>query len=254
MRQEKITIYTRKLNRTLLKKTGTKNAYITDKKLLAFFDYYDINELITTQNESNRIIFHLKNNLYQSKSIFSDTDFIEMHIVRGVNTEVRLSGADFSNMLDRNGITETDSIIIEKVKKENEKPCYYMSFSISENTIVLQNLNNMENKYWAWDNTNNIEMWNDVAFFNAYIYKNEIMNKKKLRFRYLGNIFIEMAARERSQEKKIFAIEEYFDGKWIPLSDFRNFKTLELNRNAQELTIYKRDKIPSKITECEVQV
>lgn len=252
MSKEIRTTYTRKLNRTLLKKTGTKNAYITDKKLLGFFGYEDIGELVTTQNENNKIIFHLKNNFYQAKSLFSDNDFIEMHIVRGINTEIRLSGADFSNMLERNGITETDSIIIEKIKRENEKPFYSMSFSIAENTIVLQKLNNSENKYWTWDNTNNIEMWNDEKFFNAYIYKDENFAKKKLRFKQLEKTLIEMAARGQAQEKKLFAIEEFFNEKWISVTGFESFKTLELNRNGQDLTIYKRDKIPSKITECEV--
>lgn len=252
MSKEIRTTYTRKLNRTLLKKTGTKNAYITDTKLLRFFGYDNIGELVTTQNENNKIIFHLKNNLYQTKSLFSDTDFIEMHIVRGVNTEIRLSGADFSNMLEKNGITETDSIVIEKVEKKNEEPNYFMSFSIAENTIVFQLLNNNEDKYWAWDNASNIEVWNDVDFFNAHVYGNENFSKKKICFSYIGDTLIEMPARGQSQRKKLFTIKEFFNDEWRPANDLKKIKTLELNRNGQDLTIYKRDKISSKITECEV--
>ena len=54
----------RKLNRTLLKKEGTKEVYITGKNvLMPFFDYTDISDLATSRKEdSAKRMFSYKRN------------------------------------------------------------------------------------------------------------------------------------------------------------------------------------------------
>lgn len=244
--------YTRRLNRTLLKKTGTKNAYLTDKKFLEFFGYDNIGQLVSTQNESNKIIFHLQNT-QNTKKIFSfnDYDIIEMHIVRATN-EIRLSGNDFSNMLEKHGITETDSIIINRVIKDDGKIINYMSFAMAKDTIVLQPFVNGENEYWAWDNYFSLEMWQDKNEFVTNIYDEGNIETKTLRFTFLREIEIEMTARGLSQKKKLFSIEEKHNEQWYKANIYKTFKALEIVRDGDVLSIYKREKFISNIMVSEV--
>lgn len=251
MRESCITYFLRRLNRTLLKKTGTKNAYLTDTKFLQFFGFKNIGQLTTTQDYSNKIVFYFKNTQNQRKDLLFDEDaFIEMHIVRGVNTEIRLSGKNFSNILNKYGITETDSIIIEKVNN-NEQIKYYMSFSFEINTIVLEQFSEGKNEYWIWDNYAGIESWDDNECFNAFVYNNGACCEKKLRLKFLRNESIEMRARNEAQEKKIFSIEELIDGKWTNKLLFSQ-KLLEFTKMDKYITVCDREKLLSKIIECEV--
>lgn len=244
--------YTRRLNRTLLKKTGTKNAYLTDKKFLTFFGYDDIGQLVSTQNESNKLIFHLQNTQNTRKIFsFSDYDIIEMHIVRATN-EIRLSGNDFSNMLENHGITETDSIIINRVIKDNGEIINYMSFAMAKDTIVLQPFVDGKNEYWAWDNYFNLEMWQDKNEFVTNIYDDGYVATKTLRFNFLRETEIEMVARGLSQKKKLFSIEEKHNDQWYKATIYPSFKALEIERDGDELSIYKREKLISDITTSEV--
>lgn len=250
--REKRQTYTRRLNRTLLKKTGTKNAYLTDKKFLTFFGYDDIGELVSTQNESNKIVFYLRNTQNTRAGFsFGDTEFIEMHIVRATN-EVRLSGNDFSNMLEKHGITETDSIILNRIIKDDGSIKNYMSFAMAKDTIVLQPLIDGKNEYWAWDNYYNLEMWKDKAEFASSIYDGGLIEKKTLRFNLLRETEIEMAARGTTQTKKLFSAEEMHNGQWYKATFYPTFKALEVVRDGDELSIYKREKLNSEITESEV--
>lgn len=245
-------IYTRRLNRTLLKKTGTKNAYLTDKKFLSFFGYDDIGELVSTQNESNKIIFYLRNTQNTRAGFsFNDGDFIEMHIVRATN-EVRLSGNNFSNMLEEHGITETDSIILNRIKTEDGRITNYMSFAMAKDTIVLQPLIDGANEYWAWDNYYNLEMWNDKSEFTSNIYDEGLLSKKTLRFNFLRETEIEMAARGTSQKKKLYSAEEKHNGQWYKATFYPSFRALEIVRDGDELSIYKREKLNSEVSESEV--
>lgn len=244
--------YTRRLNRTLLKKTGTKNAYLTDKKFLSFFGFDDINQLVSTQNDTNRITFYLKNTQNTRLNYsFKDNEYIDMHIVKATN-EVRLSGNDFSNMLENHGITETDAIIINRIKTEDGQIKHFMSFSIAKDTIVFQPSNQETNKYWAWDNCDNIEMWSDKTEFISNIYEDGHVSKKILRFNLLGNEEIPMAARGTSQIKKLFSIEEKNNNQWYAASLFPKFRALEIVRDGDELSIYKRENLISEIIESEV--
>lgn len=245
-------IYTRRLNRTLLKKTGTKNAYLTDKKFLSFFGYNDIAQLVSTQNDLNKIVFYLRNT-QNTKADFSfkEKDFIEMHIVRATN-EVRLSGNNFSNMLEEHGITETDSIILNRIKTDDGTITNYMSFAMAKDTVVLQPLIVGTNEYWAWDNYYDLEMWNDKDEFVSNLYDGGLISKKILRFKYLRNTEIEMAARGTTQTKKLFSAEEKHNEQWYKASFYPSFKALEIVRDGDELSIYKREKINSEVSESEV--
>lgn len=244
--------YTRRLNRTLLKKTGTKNAYLTDKKFLTFFGYDNIEQLVSTQNETNKIIFYLRNTQNtKAEYSFNVNDFIEMHIVKATH-EVRLSGNNFSYMLEQHGITETDSIIINRVHSDDGAIKYYMSFAMAKDTMVLQPMADGSNEYWVWDNYDNREMWTDRLEFISYVYDFGQMTKKILRFKFLRETEIEMVARGISQTKKLFSAEEKINNKWYKAFFYTTFKNLEIIRDGDELSIYKRENLSSEVTESEV--
>ncbi len=246
-----IETYSKPMNRTLLKKTGTKNGYLTDVKFIKFFGYNSVNDLVTTQNDRNKIIFNLTNRLYQSQ-IFQIGEKIEMHIVRGVNTEGRLSGRHFLEMLQQHGITETDKVIIEK-KIENDVVLEYnMSFSVDENLLVLQQYNDT-NRFWLWDNYFNKDIWTDSTYFNSNIYVNGNTINKTLRFREIETVTIKMIAAKKEQLKRLYIIEELNNSNWIETKLFKNWKLLQIEKDRSILNIRNRDTIESNLSRTEVQ-
>lgn len=98
----------RKLNRTLLKKEGTKEVYITGKNvLMPFFDYDDIEKLATSRREDKaKRLFVYKKKINEEKRSTTLT-------VTRENNEVRLTG--FEDFFVTNDVNEVDQIVIECV-------------------------------------------------------------------------------------------------------------------------------------------
>ena len=93
----------RKLNRTLLKKEGTKEVYITGKNvLMPFFGYSSINQLATSRkDEESKRQFIAKG----EKGEYLSTLTLS---VTKENNEVRLTG--FEGFFTVNNINEVDKI------------------------------------------------------------------------------------------------------------------------------------------------
>lgn len=185
----------RKLNRTLLKKEGTKEVYITGKNvLMPFFDYTNINDLATSRKEEKaKRLFEYKRNV-DSTSPSGTT----LSVTRE-NNEVRLTG--FEDFFVVNDVNEVDQIVLECIDDGRSKrylldylkclstrvlqsydskdSCanYQVNFNKKEisnpsgtvsvrETIQLTEINppieRYDNAYWLWDDSFDAERWQEL--------------------------------------------------------------------------------------------
>lgn len=261
-------IVVRKLNRTQLKKEGTKEIYLTGKGLLEFFGFADINELSTRRNDPKaQKLFFLKSQYYSQL----DPQPLYMSVTKE-NDEVRFTG--FSEYLPFD-IKETDSMVLEAIENSNGEVVYLLDFIKSENILVLQaysekddlvnytqninsrgniqlefisktNTNSKSSKmYWLWDSRENLQIPIDLPI-KAKINYGGLPVNKTIRFKDSGQSFKKlMKAMSNSnrkiefQEKKLYIIEELISNDWMPLSDI-NYSVLELIFNGSFVMVLDR--------------
>lgn len=278
----------RKLNRTLLKKEGTKEVYITGKNvLMPFFDYTDISDLATSRKEDSakRMFFYKRNSNSHSGTTLS---------VTRENNEVRLTG--FEDFFAVNDVKEVDQIVLECVDDgvtkrylldyvkclftrvlqsyEAKDNCanYEVNFNRKEITSpsgtvsvretiqlseIIPPIEDYENVYWLWDDSFSEERWEeliDCELEITFVAKG-IVSKKIVRIGKLGRKFNKiMKARTSSsnkleyQEKELYCIQELVDGEWC-IADFDGIRNLELIDEGKRIKILNRDAMSFCITE-----
>lgn len=264
-----------KLNRTLLKKEGTKEIYITANGLMSFFGYRDIEELPTSRKDpASKWPFFYKKNLYGS---FGKPDMI-LQVTRE-NNEVRLTG--FKDFFDKNEVNEVDKIILECIETRGEQR-YLLDCLKCSDTRVLQSydikdslenysitksekgsvqfskliipVEQYTNAYWLWDDAFDADRWNemtDVPVDVIFMAKRRVV-KKTIKIVKI-NVKIKKLLKARSdrqaeyQEKELYMIYEQSGEEWV-VADFMGVRNLELtdekgrikisNRNAATFCLY----------------
>ena len=269
----------RKLNRTLLKKEGTKEVYITGRPVfLPFFEIQDVDELPTSrQDERAKRLFAYKKKM---------DEFITLRVTLE-NNEVRMTG--FGDYFERNGLSEVDNILLECLD-DGENKNYYLDYVICDKTRVLQKytssdnsenytiemvkrevknkstgnmdiresiqltdkvppIENYDNAYWLWDDSFDKDRWGDLINkdIQAVFLNRGAVKKKTICIKSLGKSFKKiMKAQTNSknelvyQDKELFEILELVDGEWIQ-ADFAGVGILEICDENQRIKIKDRD-------------
>ena len=240
----------RKLNRTLLKKEGTKQFYITGKNvLLKLFDYADISELISTQNDKNKVCLYLKREFYE----LENPKAIEAHITRA-NNEVRLTGEHLGNVFLDLKVSEVDTMTLESI--EANKKIFLLDFCVYKSRRVFQKYNQSDeqeglsnvhtdefnNGFWAWDNRECLDLWNDTLGVEmvAFFYNKGVEKRKSIRIRKIGKFEKYMRAIKRGQEKYVYIFEEKLSGEW-EIANFDEVSLLEIDKRNDKLYITNRN-------------
>lgn len=254
----------RKLNRTLLKKEGTKQFYVTGKEvLMKLFGYVSMDDLESTQTENN------KKGLFNKKEYYtqSNPEEIEVHITRA-NNEVRMTGEKLGEIMQATDITEVDMMVIENVINAQGEEVFLFDFVSCENMLVFQKYNKSDeeneelaavheaifgNAYWMWDAPANNRMSlisNEEPFSVTFIEKNS-KKSKQIRLRQIGIFRKNMKAVKRFQEKELFVVEENQDGEWVQ-TDFQGLNLAELVFRDDGVMLAGRNKNTWKYYEREV--
>ncbi len=256
----------RKLNRTQLKKEGTKEIYITGKnELMAFFDYHSIDELATSRSDERAkrtFLVRDENGKKLSELTLSVTK---------ENNEVRLTG--FGDFFSENNIKEVDQIVLE-CHQTSDSTEYFLSYCKNYNSRVLQaystgdsveNYNittngrgsiqfqNKEipqeaplNTYWLWDDNFDENQWNEMLGKKLDVI---VISRRKVEKRI---VLIEdtkqkikklLKAKSSSsnklvfQEKKLYKIKELVGDVWKDADFGPNTKNLELTVDGGKVKI-----------------
>lgn len=271
----------RKLNRTLLKKEGTKEVYITGKNvLMPFFDYDDIEKLATSRREDKaKRLFVYKKKINEEKRSTTLT-------VTRENNEVRLTG--FEDFFVTNGVNEVDQIVIECVDTGSDKhymldyikclntrvfqsfevkdSCanYQVSFNKKEiknssgtvsvrKTIQLSDISpaieQYDNAYWLWDDSFNETKWGEILGKEmeiVYIAKSKVVTKT-IKILKLNKTFKKILKAKTSSSNKL----EYQDKELYSIlelkngewqvADFDGIRNLELVDEGDRIKICNRD-------------
>ena len=260
----------RKLNRTLIKKEGTKEVYITGKSgLMSFFGYENVENLPKKRkDEASKKIFINKRMGYDSADCY-----MELRVTKE-NGEVRLTG--FKNFFEDNKINEVDQIILEYIELDGESR-YLLDYFKCKNTRVFQSysaeddcenynvsfdeagairfdkiavpIEKQKGIYWLWDDSFDESRWSEIINTQIEVV---FLNKKKV---YNKMIKIEktedvvkklLKAQSNSsrqikfQEKNLYVIFELVEGEWIT-ADFDGIKNLELVDEQGRIRISNRD-------------
>ncbi len=257
----------RKLNRTLLKKAGTKEIYITNVDLMRLFDYTSIDQLATSRTDA------------QSKKLFRVKDEqgnqlpdLVLSVTRE-NNEVRLTG--FGDFFKQNNISETGTITLECYEIGATKE-YMLSFCRNANIRVLkayetsdnlanyqvtntngrisiseleQAVENYENTYWLWDDSFNENRWVELTSkeLDVVCLQNNISERKTLKIEALEDSFKKiLKAKSTSsnrviyQVKKLYKIRELVNEEWVD-ADLHGIKLVELKDENQRIVLMDRE-------------
>ena len=258
----------RKLNRTLLGKEGTKQTYITGRKLLDFFEC-QFEQLPTNGKDSNsRKTFYKKSEYFSSKEPTPYT----LNLIRATN-EVRLTG--FSELLPSD-VTETDTIVLESFINAVGKTVYLFNVVKNDYTVVLSKYSveddedsynkirtsngaikfslrydaaiKRENSYWMWDN-NSQDIWDQLIEkpIDAYFSFKGKTEKKTIRivpahlsFNKLFKAFSSAKKDIITQKKELFIFEEETADGWRQLPEFE-LSLLEISYVDSHLIISDRN-------------
>lgn len=231
----------KKLNRTQLKKEGTKEYYVTG---LAFSDLFSKKreDLSVNRSDSNaKIKFTVEN---------SKNKEIELSLTKE-NNEVRLTG--FGTYFIDNDIKETDELVfivnvyndktentLRLIKKNNIRVLQKYSANDNANNFDIKDrratmktetegviLENYDNAYWFWDDSfdhEKIKTTNNsrINALFSYSYKGERRcDKKTIRFNKINKSFpklmkamLSSGSKEYTQEKELYTLEEYENNSW----------------------------------------
>ena len=257
----------RKLNRTLLKKSGTKEIYITNVDLMRFFGYASMEQLPTSRNDE------------RAKKLFKvrdeqggDLPDLVLKVTKE-NNEVRLTG--FSSFFEDNEINETASITLECCETDESKE-YMLSFCRNANIRVLKafdtgdslanyqviNSNNKlsfskldhskenyENAYWLWDDSFNESRWTELLSRDlmAVCLFNQMSEQKTIRIEALGISFKKILKAQstssrcaRYQDKALYRITELVNDEWVD-ADLHGTQRVELRDENQRIVLMNRD-------------
>lgn len=154
-------IAVRKLNRTLLKKEGTKEIYITGKNvLMPFFGFDNMEELPTSRkDEDSKRVFKFKKNLYGENN-----SEMTLRVTRE-NNEVRLTG--FEDFFEANDLNEVDQIIIECMESDGVQK-YALDYLKCNNTRVLQSYEVVKKLMKAKSSSVNQAVFQEKELYRIY--------------------------------------------------------------------------------------
>lgn len=271
----------RKLNRTLLKKEGTKEVYITGKNvLMPFFDYDDIEKLATSRREDEA------KKLFAYKKMVGGEKRNTTLTVTRENNEVRLTG--FEDFFVTNDVNEVDQIVIECVDTgvdrhylldyikclntrvlqsfEAKDSCenYQVSFNKKEiknpsgtisvrETIQLSDISpaieQFDNAYWLWDDSFDEDRWSEILGKEieiVYVAKGKVVTKTIKIFR-INKTFKKILKAKTSSSNKL----EYQDKELYSILELRNgewqvadfdgIRNLELVDEGNRIKVCNRD-------------
>ncbi len=242
----------RKLNRTLLKKEGTKEVYITGKNvLMPFFDYDDISQLATSRREDDA------KKMFTYKKIVDGEKCNATLTVTRENSEVRLTG--FEDFFVTNDVNEVDQIVIECVDTESDKyylldyiKCFntrvFQSFEAKDScknynitfnrkeiknpsgsvsvreTIKVSDINpaveQFANAYWLWDDSFDEDRWNEIVEKEieiVYVAREKVI-KKTIKISKMNKSFKKILKAKTSSSNKL----EYQDKELYSILEFKN--------------------------------
>ena len=263
-------IAVRKLNRTLLKKEGTKEVYITGKNvLMPFFGFEYMDDLPTSRkDEESKRIFEFKKNIFGE-----NTSAMTLRVTKE-NNEVRLTG--FEDFFAANDLKEVDQIIIEceetegirkyaldylkcnntRVLQSYETKDSYVNYSVSRNekgAIQFTELpfpaEQYEGAYWLWDDSFNENRWNEMINKPTDIClaaKGKVY-KKTVKIVKTGEVIKKLMKAKSSsvnqavfQEKELYRIYEPVGDEWME-ADFMGIRNLELTDEGSRIKLCSRD-------------
>ena len=172
------------LNRTTLKKTGTKDRFISNPNLImslfGYKDKADLDELSLRQpGQRHYQEFFVRNKFFDKENPLT----FKLYFYK-TNEEWRLAG--LGDVIDKLHVTETDELIFEVVKKDSSEPIFYINKRWKPETLIINkcsskncdNLNQIQNKSrtsrknWDWVYNNRCVFW----VWDYYANKNDITN------------------------------------------------------------------------------
>lgn len=266
-------IAVRKLNRTLLKKEGTKEIYITGKNvLMPFFGFDNMEELPTSRkDEDSKRVFKFKKILYGENN-----SEMTLRVTRE-NNEVRLTG--FEDFFKANDLNEVDQIIIECMESDGVQK-YALDYLKCNNTRVLQsydtkdsyvNYNVSKNKkgaiqftelpfpaeqyegaYWLWDDSFDESRWNEIINkpIEICLAAKGKVYKKTVKIVKTNEVIKKLMKAKSSsvnqavfQEKELYRIYEPVGDEWME-ADFMGIRNLELTDEGNRMKLCSRDAVP----------
>lgn len=271
----------RKLNRTLLKKEGTKEVYITGKNvLMPFFDYDDISKLATSRREDEaKRVFRYK------KLVDGEKRSTTLTVTRE-NNEVRLTG--FEDFFVTNDVNEVDQIVIECMDEGTDKH-YLLDYVKCFNTRVFQSfeakdscenynitfnkkkiknpsgttsvretiqlseikpaIQQFDNAYWLWDDSFDENRWSEILGKEieiVYAAKGKVL-VRKIKISKMNKSFKKILKAKTSSSNKL----EYQDKELYSIlelkngewkvADFDGIRNLELIDEGNRIKICNRD-------------
>lgn len=240
-----INVFSRKLNRTLLKKEGTKQFYLTAAELP---DFFEISKEVLEQNtDTKRYAFKFYNKEeYLEKSVEGCSEYL-VYLNKSGN-EYRLTG-NIGDIYTTYCVQESDSIILEYLKIE-DSPIFLFSIIKNDSLIVIQRYSDNDVEtidlefsdkgvyYWSWDDIDELQQKNVIdrnIEFNIFI---ENFTCKKMKIKKVGEIKKQCKATGISQQKNLYQIIDKDD----EIFDFFGNKRIELRIiNSKKINCYKRD-------------